>query len=142
MTDDDILLGGGCLCGAVRFTAAGQPLWVAHCHCASCRKATAAALATYAGYQRERVTFTEGTPASYQSSPGVIRRFCGRCGTPLSYEGARWPGEVHLFLCTFDDPAALSPEAHVFVDEQLAWLHLDDGLPRYAKSSREGPPLD
>ncbi len=142
MTDDDVLLGGGCLCGAVRFTAAGQPLWVAHCHCTSCRKATAAALATYAGYQRERVTFTEGRPAHYQSSPGVIRRFCKRCGTPLSYEGARWPGELHLFLCTFDDPTALSPGAHVFVEEQLAWLHLDDGLPRYAKSSGEGPPLD
>ena len=142
MTEDDFALGGGCLCGAVRFSAAGPPLWVAHCHCASCRKATAAALATYAGYQRERVTFTKGTPASYQSSPGVNRRFCGRCGTPLSYESARWPGELHLFLCTFDEPAALSPQAHVFVEERLAWLHLDDGLPRYAKSTDAGPPLD
>jgi hypothetical protein len=141
MADDSLEMSGGCLCGAVRFTAAGQPLWVAHCHCASCRKATASALATYAGYPLECVEFTKGTPASYPSSPGVTRRFCGRCGTPLSYQSARWPGEVHLFLCTFDAPAALSPQAHVFVEEQLAWLHLDDGLPRYAKSTDAGPPL-
>ncbi|MDH3790857.1 MAG: GFA family protein [Rhodospirillales bacterium] len=142
MADDTLELGGGCLCGAVRFTAAGPALWVAHCHCASCRKATASAMATYAGFPRERVDFTKGTPASYGSSPGVTRGFCAHCGTPLSYESARWPGEIHLFLCTFDDPGALSPQAHVFVEEQLAWLHLDDGLPRYPTTSADGPPLD
>jgi hypothetical protein len=142
MNDTSEELAGGCLCGAVRFRAAGPPLWVAHCHCESCRRATAAAMATYAGYPRARVVFTKGRPASHGSSPGVTRGFCAGCGTPLGYESTRWPGELHLFLCTFDDPAALAPRAHVHTAEQLAWLHLADGLPRYARTAAEGPPLD
>jgi hypothetical protein len=142
MNDTTRELDGGCLCGAVRFRAAGPPLWVAHCHCESCRRATAAAFATYAGYPRERVVFTKGAPARHRSSPGVTRGFCTDCGTPLCYESARWPGELHLFLCTFDEPAALAPQAHVHAAEQLAWLHLADGLPRYARTAAEGPPLD
>jgi hypothetical protein len=29
----------------------------------------------------------------------------------------------------------------VFVEEQLPWLHLADGLPRYAKTTTEGEAL-
>ena len=79
MSDDLSRHGGRCLCGAVPYVAIGEPLWVAHCHCESCRRATAAPLATYAGYRRDRFAYEAGTPARYQSSPGVTRSFCGRC---------------------------------------------------------------
>ncbi len=127
--------GGGCQCGRVRFEAEGTPIWVAHCHCADCRKATAAALATYAGFLREKVRFPAGQPADYPSSPGVTRRFCPDCGTPISFESERWPEETHLFVCTFDDPESFEPQGHVYVSEQLSWLHLGDDLPRNQKTS-------
>jgi hypothetical protein len=108
----------------------GEPLWVAHCHCESCRRATSAAFATYAGFRRENFEITAGEPAQYHSSPGVTRRFCPGCGSPLTYEGARWPDEVHILVCSLDDPATFQPTAHVQVNEQLPWLHFADGLPR------------
>ena len=60
----------------------------------------------------------------------------------MSFAGAQWPDEIHLFASSFDDPAALSPQEHVHAAEQLPWVHLDDRLPRYAQTQRDGPPLE
>jgi hypothetical protein len=122
---------GGCSCGAVRYRVEGPPNWAAHCHCRDCRRATAAAFATYAGYARERFAWVAGEPRLHRSSPGVERRFCGRCGTPLTYEGSRWPDEVHIHACTLDDPGVVKPTGHVYVAHQVPWLALNDGLPRF-----------
>jgi hypothetical protein len=132
---------GRCLCGAVQFVARGAPRWVAHCHCDSCRRATSAPLTTYAGFAAEDVIWSGQSRARFNSSPGVERSFCARCGSPLSFAGARWPGEIHLFVASFAEPGALTPEIHVHAGEQLPWLHLGDGLPRFATTPREGPPL-
>ena len=132
---------GRCLCGAVRFVAHGPPRWVAHCHCESCRRATSSPFTTYAGYLRRQVSWT-GTPAAvFHSSPGVERSFCTRCGSPIGFAGERWPGEIHLFEPSFEDPKVFSPSVHVHAQEQLPWVYLDDHLPRFARTPREGPPL-
>ena len=132
---------GRCLCGLVQFVAHGEPNWVAHCHCESCRRATSAAFATYAGYPAAAVEWTAIAPSAYGSSPGVTRRFCPRCGSPMSFEGERWPGEIHLFVSSFTEPAQFAPQVHVHATEQLAWVHLADGLPRFATTPSEGPAL-
>jgi hypothetical protein len=119
-------LTGGCLCGALRYRAEGPPKWAAHCHCASCRRATGAPMTTYAGFERERFTWLAGRPARFHSSPGVTRTFCGRCGSSLTYEGERWPGEVHVLAATLDHPERITPKGHAFVEERLPWLHLAD----------------
>ena len=128
---------GGCLCGAVRFEAHGAPLWVAHCHCTSCRRTTASAFTTYAGYRPDDVAFLSGQPKKHRSSPGVMRGFCADCGTALSFESERWPDEIHLFVCTFDDPGDFAPEAHVFTAESVSWLNLADHLPRHLATSSD-----
>ncbi len=132
---------GGCLCGALRFEARGEPLWSAHCHCRSCRRNTGTAFTTFIGYSEARFRIIKGAPETYASSPGVTRSFCGACGTPLTYQAERWPGEVHVYLCTLDRPEAFEPKIHVHVGEQLSWLHLDDGLPRFLTSSDDGEPI-
>jgi hypothetical protein len=132
---------GRCFCGRVRFVAAGAPKWVAHCHCESCRRATSSPFTTYVGYVERQVRWSSEALATYESSPGVVRRFCRHCGSPMSFSGARWPDEIHLFAASFDDPTDFAPKSHVHAGEQLPWLHLGDGLPRYATTPREGPPL-
>ena len=77
-----------------------------------------------AGFRAGRLRYLAGRPARFHSSPGVTRTFCGRCGTPLTYEGARWPGEVHLLVGSLDHPERLAPEGDAFVEERLPWLHL------------------
>ena len=117
---------GRCLCATVRFRVTGAPLWTAFCHCESCRRATAAPVTAYAGFAEDNFAFTDGTPTEYVSSPGVLRRFCPRCGTPLTFQGERWPGEVHIFLATLEDPEAFPPESQgSYVGERLSWMHVE-----------------
>ncbi len=132
---------GGCACGAVRYAMTGAPIWSAHCHCRDCRRVAGAAYVTYVGMPKTQVTWSGAAPLRYLSSPGVVRRFCGRCGTPLSYEGERWPDEIHILAATLDDPSWLTPQAHVYVGQKMPWVQLSDGLPRYRTVSSEGPPM-
>ena len=101
---------GRCHCGAVQFTAIGEPLFVAFCHCESCRRSTGGALVAACGFRREDVAFSGAAPTYYISSPGVRRGFCARCGTSLTFESARWPDDVHLMVGNFDSPESFAPQ--------------------------------
>lgn len=113
---------GGCLCGAVRFRAEAEPKWIGFCHCRSCRKHSGAPVSAFAGYERERVSWSGAPLATFASSPGVRRGFCAICGSTLTYEGERWPTEVHLHIGAFDDAGDVVPTGHGFPDERLPWL--------------------
>lgn len=141
MDGADQIYSGHCLCGAITFEAVGAPLWVAHCHCQSCRRNTGGAVATFVGLRDDQFRYTKGEPKTFTSSPGVRRSFCADCGTPLTYQADRFPGEVHVYVSTFDQPDAFPPQLHVFVSEAISWLHLDDDLPRYATTSHDAEPL-
>lgn len=121
---------GHCLCGAIRFEATAAPLWQAHCHCESCRRATASAFTSFFGMAEGAWRWTGTRPATFASSPGVWRDFCPACGTQMAYRATRFPGEMHFYAATLEDPAAFQPESHVHSAEALPWLHLSDGLPR------------
>jgi hypothetical protein len=117
-------LTGRCLCGGVRFEAIGEPVWVAWCHCGSCRRAAGTPVTAYAGYPAAMVRFTAGSPTLFASSPGVERGFCARCGSSISFVGERWPGEIHLHLGCFEDVADLVPTDEAYAEERLPWVHL------------------
>lgn len=121
---------GQCLCGHVRFAYAGGPNWVAHCHCASCRRACAAPFTTFLGVSDGSWRWLGPAPAVYASSPDVERLFCRQCGTQMAYRAGRWPGEQHFYAATLDDPTSVTPQEHVNYAEHLAWIVLADGLPR------------
>lgn len=135
------VLTGRCNCGAVTFRVEGKPNWVAHCHCRDCRAQTGSPFTTFAGYPRERFAWTGAKPTAYNSSPGVARSFCARCGTPMAFEGERWADEVHIFVATLADPAGLTPRAHVHFGQALPWIKPADGLPRFDTVASEGLPL-
>lgn len=120
---------GKCLCGAIKLEVMGEPEWVSHCHCPSCQKATSAAFATYAGFKAEMVKITGDPLKVFRSSPGVTRKFCGQCGSAISFEGETWPGQIHLHLVLLDDAGDFKPEGHTYVKTKQPWLHMNDGLP-------------
>ncbi|HJZ32140.1 MAG TPA: GFA family protein [Hyphomicrobiaceae bacterium] len=133
-----VLTNGRCQCRAIAYAFEGAPKWVMHCHCASCRRAVSAPVATYIGVRLEQFRYLKGEPARYASSPGVERHFCGRCGSPLAYTGVNWPGEIHLLHGTLEDPGQWPPSGHAYVGERLPWFEVNDRLPRYQTTAGRG----
>lgn len=121
---------GHCLCGTVSFACDAAPLWQSHCHCQSCRRATASGFTSFLGVADGHWRWSGTAPVPHASSPGVRRDFCATCGTQMACRSDRFPGECHVYAATLDDPSADAPTGHVHTAEQLPWVHLADGLPR------------
>ena len=121
---------GGCLCGHVRYDAGPRrPDDAAHCHCSMCRRSTGAPVVTWAAFPRADFRFTSGAPAAFQSSPGVKRWFCPRCGAQLAFDQDGDP-KMDVSVATLDAAAAVAPDRHIWVADALPWLRLDDQLPK------------
>lgn len=123
--------GGGCLCGAVRYNFTGDFLWTAHCHCESCRRQTASPMTTFFSIEKAKFDYVGAPPGRYVSSPGVVRSFCAKCGTPIAYEYDEKPGEIHLYAVGLDDSSDIAPERHDFWNERVKWLSIRDDLPKH-----------
>lgn len=133
---------GGCLCGGVRFSFSGEPKWVLHCHCESCRRAVFSPMTTWLSVPHDAWRLEQGAPKYFASSPGARRSFCPDCGSPMSFAHDRFPDEIHLYVASLDDPAAWQPTKHVFFDERLPWSELHDALPRFDGTSGKGKTPD
>jgi hypothetical protein len=120
---------GRCLCGRVTYRCDLAPLWQTHCHCESCRRATASPFTSFFAIPDGGWRWTGAAPATYASSAGVTRSFCGTCGTPMAYRTDTLPDETHFFAATLDHPELFAPTSHDFWEERLPWVHLSDGLP-------------
>jgi hypothetical protein len=120
---------GGCLCGAVRFKAEGEPINVRICHCRKCQKAMGSPFFARALFEQSALT-VEGEMASYASSEAIDRVFCKKCGTRL-FALRKKAGTTGIALAAFDDRNAFAPGEHIWVTEKMDWLKLDDGLPQY-----------
>ena len=127
---------GGCLCGAVRYRAWGKAYGITHCHRQSCGRASGAPFVTWAGFDTDKFSFTQGQPASYASSSQVLRTFCNRCGTPLTYRRLDLPNSIDVTLGSMETPEALKPEDHTWTESQLPWIVLDDHLPTYSQDRK------
>lgn len=138
MAETNLPISGGCICGAVRYEAKGQSVMVELCHCRSCRHAVGAPLMAWAAFRRGEFAITAGKPIAYESSPGLVRAFCGSCGTSLTLADDRFPDEIYASLGSFDEAEELHPELHIWRLHRLSWLETSDSLPRYTQFRSDG----
>lgn len=138
MNDMTMPISGGCCCGDIRYEATGQSVLVELCHCRSCRHTIGAPLMAWVAFRRSEFSVTAGTCTAYESSPGVERTFCGRCGTSLTLADRRFPDEIYVSVSAFDDAEKLPPEFHIWRSHRLSWLETTDTLPRYVQFKTDG----
>ena len=132
---------GGCLCGAIRYKSSEAPHFASYCHCGMCRKSSGAPYAGFVQFSEDAVQWLEGRPREYQSSPGIIRRFCGDCGSSLTFETE---GVMFLSLGSLDKPENVRFECHTYTNTKLASIDLTDGLPQHPgpAGGKGGLPID
>ena len=123
---------GSCLCGAVTFSIALPPKWVAHCHCSMCRRAHGAPYVTWVGVASTDFTLTDGMPSlsTYRSSVEGIRQFCKNCGSQLFFKSGRWSNEVHIARAAIPGSVDMDAQAHAFFSDKASWVHIHDDLPK------------
>lgn len=110
---------GGCLCGAVRFTAAPAKRDVGACHCGMCRRWAAGPF--LALECRDAVTIDDATHLGvYRSSEWAERCFCKQCGTPLFYRLVG-KGFYAISAEAFDDRSGFTFASQIFIDEKPAY---------------------
>jgi hypothetical protein len=119
---------GGCLCEAVRFSAAQEPRDVHYCHCSMCRKATGGIFATLAWFDGSAVRWAGADPRLFQSSAIAVRGACPICGTPL-FLRYKESADIAIMVGALDDPARFRPSHHYGAENRIAWVDIDEGLP-------------
>jgi hypothetical protein len=128
MSDDLEPLTGGCLCGAVRYEARPDHREGYYCHCRMCQLAFGNTRAAFLNLRKDQLSWTAAQPTRYASSKIALRGFCGRCGTPLSFEYIA-SERMDLSVGSLDRPEQLKPVSHFAVESRIAPWHAPDALP-------------
>jgi hypothetical protein len=122
---------GGCLCGALRYEATGEPTLSGHCYCADCRKASGSGFIPFMGFPRSALSIS-GEVLQYRSKAAsggdAVRNSCAICG------GLVFGGEVGLsdsftiYAGSLDVPLAFHPTIAIFTRNRPAWAVIPPGM--------------
>jgi hypothetical protein len=129
-------LGGGCLCGAVRFEVTAPFVSAGYCHCTHCQKRTGTTRSVNGRVPRAgfRLLSGEDRLKAYQPAGGVAKLFCESCGGHLFSGDPLHDEEVAVRIGALDGDPGIRPEYRMFIDSAVPWEPIpDDGLTRYPR---------
>ena len=131
MVDDQKQFTGGCLCGALRYEAWGEPLFAGFCYCTDCRKASGSGAIPFIGMSAAQVRFS-GEARQFRSvsirGTEAVRNFCPVCGG-LVFGGEVGKDNSHtLYAGSLDDPSVFQPAMAIFLRDKPEWVIVPEGL--------------
>ena len=127
-------LEGGCGCGEVRYRLTTSPMFVHCCHCLNCQRQTGTAFVLNMLIEASRVELVAGTPTAVDVSRehGLHRIFrCPRCQVAVWSEYSGRSEVLFVRAGTLDDPAAVSPDVHIYTRSKLPWVTLPASVPAF-----------
>jgi hypothetical protein len=131
---------GGCLCGAVRFTIAADPLGARMCWCRDCQRIASGSATVNVLFPEEAVSITGelGLFTMIADSGNTVERgFCKVCGSQI-YSRTMTPKGLPMRVRagTLDDPELCAPTAAIWTESAPSWAPIPDHFTRHPK----GPP--
>jgi hypothetical protein len=110
---------GGCLCGAVRFSARLKDGNFGVCHCGMCRRWAAGPFFAVECEGAIEIA-DESNLGAYRSSDWAERCFCKKCGSVLFYRIVGKEFSV-VSVEALDDRAGLTMASQIFIDDKPAY---------------------
>ena len=131
MSDGGKRYAGGCLCGALRYEAEGEPLHAGHCYCADCRKASGSGFIPFMGFAASAVRFIGSSRTSIVKSArgtDAVRNFCPVCSSLVFGGEIGKSDQFTLYAGSLDDPSGFHPTIAIFTRDRPAWAAIPPGL--------------
>jgi hypothetical protein len=122
---------GGCLCGALRYEAVGEPLFAGLCYCADCQKASGSAFVPFMGFASGAVRFSGATRkfTSRAANGGdAVRNSCPVCGSLVFGGEVGKDDSFTIYAGTLDDPSSFHPTIAIFARSRPPWAVIPPGL--------------
>jgi hypothetical protein len=120
-------LSGGCACGAIRYDADAEPVFMVNCHCRDCQRASGSAYEAFIMFPKAAVHIHG--KLRYRSTVGdagqaVARGFCPNCGSRVATELERLPELLGVQAGSLDDPSRYELVMDLFVASAQPWDHM------------------
>jgi hypothetical protein len=122
---------GGCLCGALRYEAEGEPLFTGHCYCTDCQKASGSGFIPFMGFARDAVRFSgEVRPFVSKAANGgdAVRNSCPICGSLVFGGRVGESDSFTVYAGSLDDPSSFHPKMAIFARNRPEWAVMPPGL--------------
>ncbi|MFC0250825.1 GFA family protein [Massilia consociata] len=133
----NIPFSGGCACGAIRYTAAREPIAMLNCHCRDCQLSSGAPFASGIVVMTADLEVS-GAPKTHAVRAGsgalAIRSFCPDCGTPLFTQGEANPQFTSIRFPTLDVTSGFKPMLDIHTASAQPWVCLDQAIPHFPQS--------
>ena len=128
------MITGGCLCGALRYRAEGEPLFQGLCHCRNCQRLGGGGHVGVLCFDAANVT-VEGATRPYATTGGSGRtatRFsCPTCHSIVYGTAEVMPGLINLYAGSLDDTSVFKPQIAIFTRSRPPWDDSSRGLMCY-----------
>ena len=127
-------IGGGCSCGAIRYSADEKSEFQIICQCRQCQKLTGTGHAPSIAFNSK--SFTLNGELKYfdtisDDGNTVSHGFCPNCGNPILNKPSAVPDKVFVLVGSLDRPASFEPDFVVYSSSGYAWDTIDPNLKRY-----------
>ena len=141
MSEVQLPITGGCLCGAIRYEISKPPLGSRTCWCRLCQYLASGSATVNLIVPADAVTIT-GPLKTFDriadSGNHVTRGFCPECGTQVT-SGSIENGHLLVIRTgTLDDPGLMGPQATIWTDMAPDWAPMNADLPAH---KRQPPPV-
>ena len=131
---DNSKFNGGCLCGALRYEAEGDPMFAGYCCCDDCQKASGSGFAPFMGFPASALKITGATRShtlKHKDGREAVRNACATCGS-LVFGGIYGKDAMHtVYAGTLDDPSLFKPMMAIMTKFKPDWVLLPEGLAQF-----------